>query len=347
MPNRNLLLTIFSFVLINGCIQSGVDSPSIVINTEETSFSCPNPSAFSEPALRTFGSLDQETYIQFNSEGEAHGFEAKSHTIEPKTATLASLSNSVIMTLTPSYNRGLCTATLIGRDVVMTGAHCWTGPSTTATLGFRFKVNQSGMQKDVFINGDCIRHKDADIGNHINDLALCKLRAPVRGFLGKFETVSIKYGRLNDKEEVLLAGYGCLTQGGSSQFSLATGSAPVTNAASCYKFAGIGKPDVYDENRICTISKSPSAILRDVNLIGGLEGAVLCKGDSGGPLFYHEEVPVNARKVIGVATHVDHVNKQSFFSALGKPDIAAFLEYWASRCGVQVCGVSDDTSGCR
>ena len=146
---------------------------------------------------------------------------------------------------------GTCTATLIGEAAMLTAAHCVPHGSI-----IRFVLGQRQVR------GACEQARGYHPQrNQSEDWALCLLEFPVTNI--KYETVATSVPPLGQR--VVLTGYGCIVQGGSLDGKLRAGVSDVVDGTSL----GFGR--------------ETSTVYTRSNIAAG--GAVLCPGDSGGPLF--------------------------------------------------------------
>ena len=235
---------------------------------------------------------------------------------------------------------GSCTATLVGRKVLITAAHCvGNGAKVTITL-------KPGSIRE----GKCTHHKDYkdETGDISADYALCLLKtvAP-RDRLP--ETLTLGKPRLVAKALVLLAGYGCTkrdaTGGGDGVFRV--GLSAVENKLGTVDFgteqAKLPMPNYF------TTRSNPAA--------GG--GAVICPGDSGGAVYQLLDKtsagsvnPTGRRIVIGVNSRYgigedELADGRSILSATRAKAFVEFIEAWTKKNNVKVCGVNELPSKCR
>jgi hypothetical protein len=208
---------------------------------------------------------------------------------------------------------GTCTATLIGEAALLTAAHCVpNGALIQFVLGART------------IRGLCEQARGYHPQlNRSEDWALCLLEFPVLGI--NYETIASSVPSTGKR--VLLSGYGCTQQGGPLDGKLRIGSSETVDAQS-----GGFPPEtstIYTKSSI------------DVG------GAVLCPGDSGGPLFMVSGNSLNdARTLIGVNSRTTFQFGFSLFAATGSVAGRQFFKDWSERHGQKICGINTDQN-CR
>lgn len=122
------------------------------------------------------------------------------------------------------FDRGACTATLVGPQALATAAHC------TADGGL-VSFTLEGQQ----YSARCEHAPDYREAVGDQDYALCKVDRPVP--LRKFAFIGKKAPRWGD--EVTLMGYGCTQPGGTggNDGILRVGSAPVTRESSSWYYS--------------------------------------------------------------------------------------------------------------
>lgn len=208
---------------------------------------------------------------------------------------------------------GTCTATLIGEAAMLTAAHCLPHGSIISFVLAQRRVR-----------GVCEHARGYHPQrNQSEDWAICLLEFPVTNI--QYETVATSVPPLGQR--VVLTGYGCTVEGGNLDGKLRAGISEVVDGVSL----GFGRETstVYTRSNIAT------------------GGAVLCPGDSGGPLFLIAGNSFNsARTLIGVNSRTTFRFGVSLFAATGSTAGKQFLKDWAERHGQKVCGVNTDQN-CR
>ena len=194
-------------------------------------------------------------------------------------------------TILSSGSGSSCTATVIGRRVVLTAAHCLrTGPTISfAILGHQYTADCSSSRSSPF--------------DTITDYALCLTDGAVRGV--KFEKVALDPAELISASRVLLTGFGCARS--------------LDNA---YLGFQIGFADVW---------KKPGEVAGYPNMLKVRGGASLCAGDSGGGAYVVREpskvrrlVAINAKS----DADTDGGVAVSSLSSLSTPGFIDFAKNW-------------------
>lgn len=204
-----------------------------------------------------------------------------------------------------------CTATLIGPGTILIAAHC-----VDDNPRVRF-VRDADVVRSLCVIAPGWRG-EVDNGS---DIALCLLERSIRGI--PYERVSFDLPRVGQIAH--LTGYGCTEQGGERDGILRLGEAPI-------------------QNRPPGFRHSPGTLYTVASVAAGQ--AVLCPGDSGGPLYVMGGTLDGPRSVIGVNSATTFDRGVSLFAALGAPANAAFIRSFAEARGQQICGVNLEL-GCK
>lgn len=212
---------------------------------------------------------------------------------------------------------GTCTAALVGEAALLTAAHCVDHKAL-----IRFVLGGRSIQ------GYCEHAPGYVSSKGSEDWAMCLLEFPVLGI--RYETLDIGQIPAVDTD-VRLTGYGCTFKNGPLDGVLRIGDSKI-----------VAKP-----NHPGFPSESSTLYTRsDV----GQGEAVLCPGDSGGPLFlYHGNDDNSARNVVGVNSRTTYEYGVSLFAAVASEAGKRFFEDWSSRYAQKVCGVTlkNDLESCR
>ncbi|QND67065.1 S1 family peptidase [Mesorhizobium loti] len=160
---------------------------------------------------------------------------------------------------------GGCTSTAVGKNVILTAAHCVTSGATATVLN-------AGKTLSV----TCTNHPGYGNGDPASDFSLCYVKDGLTGF--PFETIStsISYPRVG--QQVLLLGFGCVKAGGSdASFGvLHLGGAALLLRPENAKGFATTKGD-----------------------------AAICFGDSGGAAYFALDNDASRRLVIGINSRGD------------------------------------------
>jgi Trypsin len=208
---------------------------------------------------------------------------------------------------------GTCTATLVGQTALLTAAHC---VANGALIQFVLGERQ--------IRGLCEHARGYDPQfNKSEDWALCLLEFPVVGI--NYETVAAT-GPTTGKR-VVLTGFGCTQQGGPLDGKLRVGISETVDGQT------MGFP------------AETSTIYTKSTIAEG--GAVLCPGDSGGPLFVVSGNSFNdARSLVGVNSRTTFQFGVSLFAATASVAGRQFFRDWTERHGQKMCGINEEQN-CR
>lgn len=206
---------------------------------------------------------------------------------------------------------GTCTAALIGPSTVLFAAHC---------LGNNRRISfRAGGQT---VRGLCTTAPGYDPSIHHQDWALCLLQRRVSGII--FETVDVAV-MPQPGERLMLSGFGCIVRDGPLDGRLRVGFSDV-----------VARP--------LGLRREPSAIFTRSSIADG--EAVLCPGDSGGPLFRSGDDTSSARQIVGVNSRTTFERGVSIFAATASPEGAHFIKSWAQLNNQEICGVNR-VVGCK
>lgn len=206
---------------------------------------------------------------------------------------------------------GTCTATAIGPATILLAAHC---VDHLAFIDF--------VTEDEAIAGICEQAPGYEIVDDSEDWALCLLERELGGIT--FETVDLET-LPGLSETLILTGYGCTQEGGPLDGRLRIGLSNVSEKP-------LGWPD------------ETSTIYTSSDMSAG--GAILCPGDSGGPLYRFLGGVGEARAVVGVNSRTTFEFGVSLFSAMASDAGRSFVTDWADRHGQMICGLNLE-EGCR
>lgn len=208
---------------------------------------------------------------------------------------------------------GTCTASLIGPATIYLAAHC-VGHGDF----IRFRAGGGAVR------GVCDQAPGYRLGEASHDWALCLLSRRVSGI--KFETVNLGTP-VGLNTDVLLTGYGCTEEDGKSDKRLRIGAARTAARPN-------GLP--VEASTIYTFGDIDSG------------GAVLCPGDSGGPIFRLFDGTPDGRRIIeGVNSRTTYSFGFSLFSASASSSGSDFIRTWAEANGQTICGLNLSGNDCQ
>jgi len=204
-----------------------------------------------------------------------------------------------------------CTATAIGPATILLAAHCI---DHLAFIDF--------VTLDNATTGICEQAPGFEVVDDSEDWALCLLEHELTGI--PFETVDLEaLPAVGDP--LILTGYGCTQEGGALDGLLRIGLSIVDD-----------KPFNWPDET--------STIYTASDMSAG--GAILCPGDSGGPLYRFSGGVGDARSIVGVNSRTTFEFGVSLFSAMASEAGRKFVSQWAERHGQSICGHNLE-EGCR
>ncbi|MDX0974132.1 S1 family peptidase [Sinorhizobium medicae] len=200
---------------------------------------------------------------------------------------------------------GTCTASIVGPAAILIAAHCVDNPARISFV--------SGTRRVVGICQHAPGYLSIDKSQ---DWAMCLLRNELSGF--PYESVDIDT-MPTPGDQLVLTGYGCTQRDGPLDGLLRVGFSMV-----------VSRPAGFREET--------STIYTSSDLSEG--EAVLCPGDSGGPIFRFSGGLNDSRKIVGVNSRTTFERGVSLFSATASVAGADFLKTWAALHNQKVCGVN-------
>lgn len=206
---------------------------------------------------------------------------------------------------------GTCTAALVGPATVLFAAHCLGG---NTRIAFRAGTTT--------VRGICTTAPGYNTSTHHQDWALCLLQRRVSGIV--FETVDAA-AKPQPGERVMLTGFGCTVEDGPLDGRLRVGFSDVVRQPTGFR-------------------REPSAIFTASSIAAG--EAVLCPGDSGGPLFRSGDDTTSARQIVGVNSRTTFELGVSIFAATASTEGASFIRDWAESNNQEICGINR-VAGCK
>lgn len=221
----------------------------------------------------------------------------------------------------------VCTWFLVGPQVLLSAAHCVAGtkpkdPIPTVEL----EIDGTTFTAECEVSTEYWKDRS-------QDWAACWVTKPVPtpGAKGLrvvgFEVLDINPDDLLKRPQVEISGFGCLVPGGAPVDGYRIGTARVTGLP----------PDVRVPG---SASLTPNAIKLEQS------PSLLCKGDSGGPAFFHRKDRVH-RGVVGINSSTATDAGRSYLASLSTGRAMKFLDEWARSKKVTMCGLHPDAKNCR
>lgn len=219
-----------------------------------------------------------------------------------------------------------CTWFLVGDRTLMTAAHC------VPPDGVSIKVEgwDQKKQKTVVIK-KCTRAPNYS-SDPSQDWALCLLKEPYK--LPQFPDRPTGYEVLNTdakmlkmKQTVVITGFGCSHESGSSDNIYRYGLARITNLPPSVRVHNEGKRPNFVELR-----EKPAS---------------LCAGDSGGPAFQTVDGTLGYRLVVGINAKTEYMLGYSYLASTSTRAALDFFRNWARVNKQRICGLDEDARNCR
>jgi hypothetical protein len=227
-----------------------------------------------------------------------------------------------------TVSKRICTWFLVGPHVLLGAAHCVVGP----------KGDQPAVSVSIEIPGHRapFQTKPCSIAEGYpvdasRDWAACQFVAAIPAPVGRnvvgFEVLGTSPVSRNASVEI--GGFGCTAVGEPASDVYFFGSARVS--------------------AIPPTALLPSSTVDTPNTIElTQEPSILCQGDSGGPAYAYAEPDDRVRRrVVGINSSTLIETRTMYLASVSTEPARAFLQDWADRRGLQICGLDPATPDCR
>lgn len=282
------------------------DAIAVVLLLVGSSWACADP-VTAEEAVPEFAALDSESAKNF---GQLE-LEDASAEVKPQLINGVPVDPVLFPGVLRMTSGGTCTASLIGPATILLAAHC-------VEHGQKIALEAGELE----VRGICQQAPGYNTRTHEQDWALCLLERKVKNVV--FERVGLN-SIPTVGEELALTGYGCTFRGGPLDGKLRLGRAKVAD-----------RPTVLPKERAAIYT---AAVLAE-------RDAVICPGDSGGPLFRTGDDLAGPRTIVGVNSRTTYSMGVSIFSAIGSTEGTAFVTDFAQRFNQKICGHNLEV-GCK
>jgi hypothetical protein len=202
---------------------------------------------------------------------------------------------------------GGCTSTAVGRQVLITAAHC-------------LKNNAKGSVSVGTLTADVVcNHHPTYPQDDSSDFALCLLDKTLPKLGRGFERINGNDTNLPTlRQDITLLGYGCTQKDGVDR-----------NFGTLYEGTA-------------QVSQRPN---KDFYILTH-GGAALCFGDSGGGAYYSSDAAGTIRRLFGVNSKGD-ISENSWISTTANASFLDWARGWAGTNNVRICGLDADAEDCR